>query len=391
MAGRLGWTRCVLLCGTLATGVASAQGEPAAQGAPAAAMPGVAALPDAPTPDEVAIFLHQIAEVTAAMPQEPRRDDPQAALLGALADDYLDELFQAHEAYPQLRYYLDPIIHREIARRGGPDADRLAGVKLPADADDDAAWSYILDIARASAGQRRVSATDPQVAMLQDLAQDNMQALIDAIDIEGLRFYALLAVRNTVTPDHKDTVIASLIDQPRLVGVVRQMGWASDARDQLIAGLEQGITVSPRTWVQVVVELRDPATYDALALHLARSRCSRTYYSLMHDLPGIDLAPAAHAAWEQVAFTPTDTREMREVAEVAVRYGHADALGYLIGLLPSEGSVGVVDDEDLRRAVLDHIDFAGTHAEVKAWYDANRERLRFSKRDRCFYVSGSLH
>jgi len=389
MAGRLGWTCCFLMCGALVTGGAWAQGAPGAQ-EQAAALPGVAALPDEPTPDEVAIFLHQIAEATAALPQEPRRDDPQAAMLGALADDFLDELFQAHEAYPQLRYYLDPIIHREIARRGGPDGERLAGITLAPDADDDAAWSYILDIARVTAGQRRVSATDPQVLMLEALAEDNMPALIDALEIESLRFYATLAIKTAVSDDHKETILAALTRQPRLIGVVRQMGWADDARDQLIAGLEQGITASPRTWVQVVVELRDPATYDALALHLTRSRCSMTYYSLMHDLPGIDLAPAVHAAWERVAFTPTDPREMREVATVAVRHGHHDALGYLIGLLPTDDAAETTTNAELRRAVLDSIEFAGTNAEVKAWYAAHRDRLRFSEADRFFYVSGML-
>jgi len=353
-------------------------------------MPGVRALPVEPAPEEITAYIQQIAEVTAEQPHDPRRDDPQAELLGVLADEHLDELFQAHEAYPQLRYYLDPIIHREIARRGGPDVERLEAVRLRKNADDRAAWSYIIDIARATAGQRRVSSTDPQVAMLALLADGNMPALIDAVELDELRFYALLAIRTGVTAEHKDTIIAALVRQPRLIGVVRQEGWASDAQPQLIAGLEQGIVQMPRTWVQVVAELRDPETYDALSMHLARTRCSRTYYSMMHNLPGFDPGPAVSAAWQQVYFQPTHARELREIAELAIGFGQAEALSHLIDLLPSEGSLDPANDELLRKIVLRHIAFTGSNAEIKAWHHDHQNRLRFSNEDRCFYVSGLL-
>lgn len=393
MAWRLGlacsWTLSCAFAAGVSAQVPLHVDAPAAPRA-AGLMPGVDPLPEHPTPEQVRVYVMQIAEVTDALPNNPQRDDPQAALLEALADDHLDQLVQAHESYPQLRYYLEPIIHREIARRGGPDAERLAAVTLGEDADEDAAWSYVLDLAHATIGQRRVSANDPQVAMLEALADGHMGVLIDAIRLPELRFYALLAVRRTADESHKETVIGALCDQPRLIGVLRQHGWAEEARDQLILGLERGVDYMPRTWVQVMVELEDTATYDALALHLVRARCSRTYYYLMCDLPGIRLDTAVRSGWEAVHTAPTHPRELREVSEIAVAHGHLPALDHLVSLLPSDDETLTGRNAALRTLVLTHIAFSGSNSEVRDWLDTNRDLLVFDPAGRVFYVGGQL-
>ncbi|XAM00412.1 hypothetical protein OT109_03285 [Phycisphaeraceae bacterium D3-23] len=404
MAWRLGWVACAASVSGLAgvAGVVAAQpvgvwfadvhlpAEVVDAGPAEVRLLGVVPLPEHPTAAEVGLHLQAIAEATQALQQAPQRDDPQAALLDALADDYLDELVQAHEMYPVLRYYLDPIIHREIAQRGGPDIDRLSSIVLRDGADERAAWSYVMDIARATRGQRRVSANDVQVEMLQALAAEHMRVLIDAIELDELRFYALLAVKRTADASHKDIIIAALPDQPRLIGLLRQHGWAEDARDTLIMGLEQGVDYMPRTWVQVMVELNDPATYDALALHLARSRGSRTYYNLMRTLPGIELDSAVCAAWERVNTTPNDARELREVSEIAVGHGHAGALAHLVALLPSDDMPTTQYDAAIRQAVLAHIEFLGSNSQIKAWHEANKDRLVFSVQGSEFYAAGML-
>ena len=357
---------------------------------PAVFLLGVHPLPPEPAAEEVELYLCQIAEATAALVRDPRRDDPQTALLDALAGTHLDALVQAHERYPELRYYLEPIIHREVALRGGPDADRLSVITLRDGADDQAAWSYVTDIARATVGQRRVSANDPQLGMLEALAEEHMRVLIDVVALPELRFYALHAIRRNAINKHKDTLIAALPDQPRLIGIIRQQGWTADARDQLVFGLERGVSYMPRTWVQAVAELRDPATYDALALHLARSRCGRVYHQLMCDLPGIDLGDAVAVAWGQVERSPDHARELREVSGIAITYGHRGALEHLVSLLPTADAAGTDRDGALRQLVLDHIEFAGTNDEIRGWYDTHRDRLRFSEGDRRFYVAGML-
>ncbi|MEM9414230.1 MAG: hypothetical protein AAGA29_01975 [Planctomycetota bacterium] len=351
---------------------------------------GVVPLPEDPTAAEIAAHLRAIAESTQALGQAPQRDDPQMALLDALAADYLDELVQAHEMYPALRYYLDTIIHRELALRGGPDIERLSSIVLREGVDERAAWSYVMDISRATFGQRRVSANDPQVEMLEALAAEHMRVLIDAIELDELRFYALLAVKRAADESHKETIIAALPDQPRLIGLIRQHGWAEDARDTLIAGLEQGVEYMPRTWVQVMVDLNDPATYDALSLHLTRSRGSRTYYNLMRTLPGIELGSAVHAAWARVEASPIDAQELREVSEIAVGHGHAGALAHLVSLLPPDDMPETRYDATARDVVLAHIEFVGSNTQIKAWYNANKERLVFSQRSGTFFVAGML-
>ena len=105
---------------------------------------------------------------------------------------------------------------------------------------------------------------------------------------------------------------------------------------------------------------------------------------------GFDPGPAVSAAWQQVYFQPTHARELREIAELAIGFGQAEALSHLIDLLPSEGSLDPANDELLRKIVLRHIAFTGSNAEIKAWHHDNQNRLRFSNEDRCFYVSGLL-
>ncbi len=394
MTGPAGKLVGVLLASALLAPTAPAQ-PPAGDVAPPAVpqraiLPGVDPLPPDATPIEVQRHLEQIAEATDALGRDPRRDDPQTDLLEALAQEHLDELVQAHERYPQLRYYLDPIIHREIARRGGPDAERLEGITLPPGADAAAAWSYVTDIARATVGQRRVSATDPQVDMLQALADEHMRILIDAVELQEIRFYALLAVRRSAINRHKDTIINALPDQPRLIGVVRQQGWTADARDALILGMERGIDYMPRTWVQAVAELQDPTTYDALAIHLVRMRGAAPYYTLMCDLPGIDLDAAVALSWDRVCFAPTHARELLEVSEIAVAHGHRPALDHLVSLLAQETVEGEPPDESVRHTVRAHLEYDGDDAALPDWYHANRDRLRFSRDSRCFYVAGQL-
>ena len=353
-------------------------------------MLGVDALPADPAAEELEVFFQQLDEATQALGRNPRRDDPQNQMLEALAHEHLDALVQAHEGYPSLRYYLEPIIHREIVRRGGPDARRLAAIVLHDPADPDAAWSYVTDIARATVGQRRVSAADPQVGMLEALAEEQMPVLIGAVGLPEIRFYALRAIRRSATEEHKATIIAALPGQPRLIGIVRRQGWGADARDALVLGLERGVDYMPRTWVQAVVELQDPVTYDALAMHLVRSRGARTYYMMMRDLPGIDLDAAVCAAWERVRAAPAYRRELLEVSEFAVAHGHAPALELLINTLPVGEDEATSQAAMTRQTVLGHIEYGGSNAEVRSWYEAHRDRLRFCRQSRCFYVAGEL-
>ncbi|MEM1354959.1 MAG: hypothetical protein AAGC44_03290 [Planctomycetota bacterium] len=322
---------------------------------------------------------------------EPSRDDPAQALLSALAEDHLPTLVNAYARFVPLRYYLRPLVEEAILRNGGPDLARLDTVVLPENATEQQAWVYIRDIVRTTQGQRRISSNDPQVDMLVELGKDHMPLLLQTLEMSSLQYYALAAVRKAANDTHKDLIIEALREHEQLIMVIQRNGWAADARDQIMLGLHEGINYTPRVWVQALAELKDPATYDTLVLQLYRVRCSKYYYLVVKDLPGIDLRPAVFASWEAVHTSPTHARELREVSQIAVSYGHRGALAHLVSLLPTEPPAHPGRAAEIRRAILDHITFEGTDDQVRDWFEENEHRLRFSESIGRFYVAGGLH
>lgn len=336
--------------------------------------------------------LQALDQATAALNNpRPSREDPQQAVVDALAAEHLALLVSAYGKLESLRYYLRPLVELEMLRMGGPDLVRLDTIRLIDGASEDQAWAYVRDIVRASEGQRRRSSSDPQVGMLRELGADHMAILLQTLEMPTLQYYASAAVREAAGDQHKELIIGALLHHEQLITVVQRNGWAGDARDTIMLGLQQGVDYIPRMWVQVLAELEDPQTYDTLALALLQARCSKHYYLMMKDLPGIALDDAVAASWEQVHTSPTHSRELREVSQIAVGHGHLDALEHLVSLLPSGAAASTSRSEEVRRSILACIDFEGTDNEIRLWLEQNRGMLRFCPEAGVFYVSGGLN
>lgn len=331
------------------------------------------------------------AAIEAIDGHEPDRNDQAQVLLASLAHGHLDTLVSGYAKFEPLRYYLRPLVEEEILRNGGPDLARLESITLPADATEEQAWVYIRDIVRATAGQRRISINDPQADMLAALGRDHMALLLQTLEMPTLQYYASAAVRMSADEEHKQLIIDALLEHEQLIMVIQRNGWGADAREQIMLGLTDGIDYTPRVWVQALADLQDPATYDTLALQLYRVRCSKYYYMVVKDLPGIDLDQAVFASWEVVHTSPTHARELREVSQIAVSHGHLGALAHLISLLPTDTPAQPGRTTDIRENILAHIDFEGTDAQIRDWFEANEQMLRFSKSDGRFYVAGGMY
>ncbi|MGD2175764.1 MAG: hypothetical protein PVJ27_10210, partial [Candidatus Brocadiaceae bacterium] len=216
----------------------------------------------------------------------------------------------------------------------GPDMEALGEIKLPDDPTREEAEHYISHILEVSQRQNWFSNTDPQGPMLIAVGRENVDLLLDAL-LANRRLmgsmYLLGAINRLAGEEHKGSIIESLLYEPELVEVVVDHGWVQDAREELMHGLQEGYHHLPVEWVRAVASFEDPASYPPLKKQLIHGDDPRGIYEAIRNLPGIELEEAVAETWERARYQRRWVK--REAAEVAVRYGHVDALGYLIRAL----------------------------------------------------------
>lgn len=264
----------------------------------------------------------------------------------------------------------------------GPDREALMKVKLPEHPTKDDVRAYVNAIAVASIGQNSFSDSDPQVGLLAKVGEENLDVLIDSADGNGMSDYHLMrAIVRLATPRSKDLVLANLARHKELASVVLQRGWAAEARETLLEGLQDPYV--PCEWVTAVASLRDTNTYPALLNFMVKGQNRTMTYNAIEHLPGIDLAPSVATAWERSRFG--HRWEAQGMAIIALGYGHVSALEYL--LRASQLADTQSSSYELTR-VLDalwaHTDGGGTPEEIRAWYEANKTNLVFDAADRKF-------
>lgn len=367
--------------------------EPAARDAAHTPLSGLA-LTEHADARQVRHYIRNLAVATAHQLalREHARGDAQQAMLEALAEDHMDRLIEAYEEYAVLRYYLEPIVREELNRRMGPNRDALAKLKFKPHGDADSAELYVNAIRRLTAAQQRLAVNDPQVTMLAALADDHFHRLVRLMEDSILGYHASLAVNRAAGLEHREIIIASLADQPRLLGVVIKHHWERDAREALIEGLMRGPVPNTRSWVKALVDLRDPSTYPALEVQLIRSRCNRATYNLLRRFTDMDLRPAVLHCWDLVARTPAHDHELKLISEIAALHGHTPAILTLIRLLPTEqGPDTPYLQRELRQFVLRYTAATGSNAELKEWANEHGDQLAFDARQRKYYVASGWH
>lgn len=257
----------------------------------------------------------------------------------------------------------------------GPDREALSKIALPENPTKEQVRAYVIDIATASIGQNSYSDSDPQVALLARVGEDNLDVLIEAADGNGMSDYHIMrAINRLATERSKDLVLKNLAMHKEMAGVVLRRGWAADARQTLLDGL-QGEYV-PCEWITALASLRDTNTYPAMLEFLEKGQNrSQTYDSIQH-LPGIDLAPSVAAAWERARFG--HRWEANGMAMIALRYGHTSALEALLRSLqlPSTQE-NSYETTRILDALWEHTETTGSPDELKAWYEANKTNLVF--------------
>ena len=277
---------------------------------------------------------------------------------------------------------------RSVARaRGdfqsqGPDREALAKIALPENPTKEQVRAYVRDIATASIGQNSYSDSDPQVALLARVGEDNLDVLVEAADGNGMSDYHIMrAINRLATERSKDLVLKNLEAHKELAGVVLRRGWAAEARQTLLDGM-RGEYV-PCEWITALASLRDTNTYPALLEFLEKGQNrAQTYDSIQH-LPGIDLAPSVAAAWERARFS--HRWEANGMARIALGYGHTSALEALLKNLKMPSTQeNSYETTRILDALWEHTETTGSPDELNAWYEANKTNLVFDAATRKF-------
>ncbi|MBC8453691.1 hypothetical protein H8D64_01395 [PVC group bacterium] len=270
------------------------------------------------------------------------------------------------------------------------DSAKLRKIKLPKDPSEDQIKDYIQDIMEASRGQNSFSSDDPQVRMLLKVGAENLNLLIDAMSNNermpgffGGNYHVQEAILLLANEDHKKLILDSLAWQTFLVKVVLNNGWEKDAKEILLDELASAPNSLPSEWIQAVANLKDPETYDDLKWYLINRRNRHNTFQAIEHLPDIDLEETVAKAWEQ---TGIDEWEERGIAQIAIQYGHENALEYLVDFLENDKQ-NSYNKHHIRRLVLQHLNFYGSNKEIMEWLKKNTGKLTFDKETKKFIVA----
>jgi hypothetical protein len=251
----------------------------------------------------------------------------------------------------------------------------LDKIKLPKNPTDADIKKYIYAIMWLSKDQRSFSPSDPQVAKFTELGAERLPIMVQCLDnSNSLRSYHLLQAIIRLTDDnHKEIIIKALPKHKELVRAILSEGWENDARKELIIGLKRYQSYIPYEWVQAVVNLNDPKTYPLLREYFIKGQNKSHTYNTIKNLPIKNMDDAVSEAWRR---TPYDKYHRTTMSAIAVKYGHKDALEYLIDALLEKSNFYNVTP---RATVLKHIDFSGDNKAIQKWFRKNKSKLVFNK------------
>ncbi len=270
-------------------------------------------------------------------------------------------------------------------QRRGADLEALAQITLPDSPTKEQAREYVAKIMATSKGQNSFGSDDPQVAMLQRVGPDNLDVLIDAYGRRGPgSFYLENAIAHLARPEHKAMVLKMLPAIPELAEVVVTYGWQEDAKDTLINGLETTRNYLPREWIQAAASLKSPEAVKALKQYMVQGQSRQEAYEALRMMPDAgELAPTVAAAWEAARFD--NSWQRAEMAQIAVGYGHVDALGCLIDQISAEDE-SYYDKGRLRSLVLRYSPARGSDQAMAEWFNENRDSIAWDAEAKVYRV-----
>ncbi|MCF7864308.1 MAG: hypothetical protein K9L89_05925, partial [Kiritimatiellales bacterium] len=291
---------------------------------------------------------------------------------------------EAHHDLEDLTFRLEksPPAPKVIPDTSAKDnLEKLAAIHLPENPNRNEVRSYIKEIHSISATQESFSGKDPQIGMLLQIDPEHLDLLIQTVLDSDPNYYERRALRVLAQPEHKDLVLRYLFQVPVLASAVNHYGWQEDAREILLEGLREKETL-PEDWLVAVIRLNDPTTYSLLADFFVRGDSFRAKtYGAIHDLPGIELEDAVSKAWEKAQIgSPAQRCDM---IPIALAHGHYNALAAAVMSL-SKSSMDEPRKARFRESIQAHTGITGSDEGLRAWFDVNKDRLRFDPETKLF-------
>lgn len=323
-----------------------------------------------------------------------------------VAEGDVDESAQATQDEPLAQN--EPAVTDVQAQPLVTPSEQIAKLQLPDNPTRGQCEAFIAELRELVSKRGKFSGpNDPAVQKLSSIPVEHIELLIQIaanqramIDDRAMYLCATDALTMYKPESYRKIVVDGLAQDPRLILLIAQHGWYQAAKEGILAKLK---ATDPRTenlppiWFQVFVEVAGPEHYELLHQMTLNYRNLKRKLYLLGTLPGYETARTVNACWDNL--TPNLKNKgyayiNRDLRPMAIANGNIDALAHAVEELtnPFQGIANaqynsrnnsVITPEFLIRR---HLDFRGTHAEISAWFSANRNELVFDTFEQRFQL-----
>jgi hypothetical protein len=227
---------------------------------------------------------------------------------------------------------------------------------------------------------------------MRSIPVEHIGVLTQLLAENGATEYSIREVLEQFDPEsYRKLVVDGFAEDPSLILLIARNGWYQDVKKELTAKLESGFLAPPRMgpiWFQAFVEVAEPEHHELLHKRTLNYNDLRWKLYLLDTLEGYDFARTVNALWANL--TPKEREQGSYnidyvLQPYAIRNGNIDALAYAIEKLinPYGGMTSTNYNTAVRIIITPeilvrrHLDFRGTHHEIAAWFNANRDELVF--------------
>ena len=183
---------------------------------------------------------------------------------------------------------------------------------------------------------------------------------------------------------------------PANIGVIVKNGWCEDAKEAIVKRVLSADKTLDRTWFNAAVELKDPRLYAKLHEATVASDYAYERLEMLKAIPDYDLLYTIRSVLKRVenqgvrlkVHHDSGLGKERYLHFLAAENGDIQSLAELISDLPKqvELSSGYSTPGNPRLPVIKLIDFKGSNLEIRAWFEANRDKLVFDSLSRRFIL-----
>ncbi|MHC4872642.1 MAG: hypothetical protein ACYTFY_12440 [Planctomycetota bacterium] len=279
------------------------------------------------------------------------------------------------------------LIYLNVSDRRETDFQKLYRIQLPQYPTTFECQKYINEIIDATGNPDHASPLDVQVDLYKAVGRKRINLLIAALRDNSwpVSSHLIEAIKALAGEDHKLLILRSLKDKEDLIEVVIEKGWVNSVRKLIIRKISLRDHSLSLYWFEAAVFLKDPVIYDDLKWHLINNPVCLGVFEKIQALPGIKLGKTVSLMWGLNKKSNDEWKEKNN-AEIALRYGHKDALELLINSLGTDKYKGYSRDHHYS-LIQNFTKYRYDNSEnLKEWYKKNKANIVFNKETRKYEV-----